>query len=99
MGGGQGEDVWSIKFDNVHIQLRIIIKLPVNILLSIRRFRSPSKASSLINRSPKHMGFMRIYIPCLFRVGYYWVHQKTLRRLSPQSSHSKTPLQEQFDGE
>ena len=28
--GGQGEDAWSIKFDNVHIQLRIIIKLPVN---------------------------------------------------------------------
>ena len=27
--GGQGEDAWSIKFDNVHIQLRIIIKLPV----------------------------------------------------------------------
>ena len=26
-GGGQGENVWS---DNVHIQLRIIIKLPVN---------------------------------------------------------------------
>ena len=29
-GGGQGEDVWSIKYDNVHIQLRIIINLPVN---------------------------------------------------------------------
>ena len=29
--GGQGEDAWSIiKFDNVHTQLRIIIKLPVN---------------------------------------------------------------------
>ena len=28
--GGQGEDAWSIKFDNVHMQLRIIIKLPVN---------------------------------------------------------------------
>ena len=28
--GGQGEDAWSIKFDNVHIQLRIIIKLLVN---------------------------------------------------------------------
>ena len=28
--GGQWEDTWSIKFDNVHIQLRIIIKLPVN---------------------------------------------------------------------
>ena len=27
--GGQGEDT-CIKFDNVHIQLRIIIKLPVN---------------------------------------------------------------------
>ena len=29
-GKREGEDVWSIKFDNVHIQLRIIIKLPVN---------------------------------------------------------------------
>ena len=28
--GGQGEDAWSIKFDNVHMHLRIIIKLPVN---------------------------------------------------------------------
>ena len=28
--GGQGEDAWSVKFDNVHVQLRIIIKLPVN---------------------------------------------------------------------
>ena len=29
----------------------------------------------------------------------YWVHQKSLRRLSPQRSHSKTPLLHQFDGE
>ena len=60
--GGQGEDAWSIKFDNVHIQLRIIIKLPVNpnitlFFLSIREFRCPSKVSCLIK--PKHMGFMR----------------------------------------
>ena len=26
--GGQAEDAWSIKYDNVHIKLRIIIKLP-----------------------------------------------------------------------
>ena len=28
--GGQGENALSIKYDNVHIQLRIIVKLPVN---------------------------------------------------------------------
>ena len=28
--GGQREDAWCVKFDNVHMQLRIIIKLPVN---------------------------------------------------------------------
>jgi len=45
--GGQGEDAWSIKYDNVHIQLRIIIKLPITLSLSIREFRSSCKASSL----------------------------------------------------
>ena len=61
--GGQGLDAWSIKFDNVHIQLKIIIKLLVNpnitFFLSIQGFRSPSKASSHIKPSAKHVGFMR----------------------------------------
>ena len=58
--GGQGEDAWStcIKFDNVLIQLRIIIKLPVNpnitlYILSIQGVGSPSKASSLIKPKSK----------------------------------------------
>jgi len=54
--GGQGEDAWSIKYDNVHIQLRIIIKFPVNpiiIFLSTWEFRSLSKASSPYNLKPK----------------------------------------------
>ena len=56
--GGQGEDAWSIKFDNVHLQLRIIIKLPVNPNITfIRGFRSPSKASSLIKPKSKAHGF------------------------------------------
>ena len=29
-GEVQGKMPWSIKFDNVHMQLRIITKLPVN---------------------------------------------------------------------
>ena len=33
--GGQGEDGWSIKFDNVHVQLRIILKLPVNLNITL----------------------------------------------------------------
>ena len=45
--GGQGEDAWSIKYDNVHIKLRIIIKLPVNpnitLSLSIRGFEVRTK--------------------------------------------------------
>ena len=40
--GGQAEDAWSMKYDNVHIKLRIFIKLPVNpnitLSLSIRGF-------------------------------------------------------------
>ena len=58
---GQGEDAWSVKYDNVHIQLRIIIKLPVNpnitLSLSIRGFVSSSKAASLIKPKSKAHGF------------------------------------------
>ena len=62
--GDQGEDAWSVKFDNVHIQLRIIIKLPVNpnitLFLSICGFRSPSKALSLIKTKSKANGFYEV---------------------------------------
>ena len=72
--GSQGEDAWSIKFDNVHIQLRIIIKLPVNpnitlYILSIRGFRSPSKASSLIKPKSKAHGFYEVLNPLLTSCG------------------------------
>ena len=50
--GGQGEDAWSIKYDNVHIKLRIIIKLPVNPNITLS-----SKASSLIKPKSKAHGF------------------------------------------
>ena len=57
--------IWSIKYDNVHIQLRIIIKLPVNLNITIYTWggggggiRCPTKASSLILKSkPKAHGF------------------------------------------
>ena len=50
------------KVDNVHIQLRIIIKFPENpsitlFFLSIWGFRSPSKVSSLIKPKSKAHGF------------------------------------------
>ena len=96
--GGQGEDAWSIKYDN-HIctQLRII-KLPVNpsIILfkkSIWGVRSPSKASSLIKLKSKAHGIcMQAY-----ESPNHFVKKKTLHRLSPQKSHRKTPLQQRFD--
>ena len=67
--GGQGEDAWSIKFDNVHIQLRIIIKLLVNsnitlYILSVHGL-SPSKASSLIKPKSKAHGFYEVLNPLL----------------------------------
>ena len=72
--GGQGEDAWCIKFDNVHIQLRIIIKLPVNpnitLFLSIHGFRCLSKASSLIKpNSKKAHGFYEVLNPLFTSCG------------------------------
>ena len=71
--GGQGEDAWSIKFDNVHIQLRIIIKLLVNsnitlYILSVHGL-SPSKASSLIKPKSKAHGFYEVLNPLLTSCG------------------------------
>ena len=63
--GGQGEDAWYIKYANVHTQLRIIInfhKFKHHNFFIYTGFRSPSKASSLTNPSPKHMGFMRLWM-------------------------------------
>ena len=59
--GGRGEDAWSIKYDNVHIQLRMIINSNASkhTFLYLRGFTSPSKASSLIK--PKSKKAHRFY--------------------------------------
>ena len=81
--GGQGEDAWSIniKFDNVHIKLRIIIKLPVNpnFLYLYGGFEVRAKPQASYNLSSKHMGLIRVCmqaykLPAHFVWATIWVH-------------------------
>ena len=63
--GGQGEDAWSIKFDNVHIQIKDHHKASIKskhhiFKKSIRGLSSPSKASSLIKPKSKAHGFYEV---------------------------------------